>query len=1093
MATEVRQVLVDYARARRTRTGDDAGGRITPDEKPRDADAQAAALLWLTDAIDRLALATPQIARTVECRFFGGLTEDETASVLGRDTGVVRRDWAKALMLLRRDRAVSETGAPTTSASASASILPADWERLEPLLDALLDTPPEQRPALVEELCAGDTALRAQLEALMSDADRGVPFLEQPVAECFAALCADAVEHESIIAALGDRYRVTRELGRGGMAVVYLARDLKHGRDVAVKVVHSEIAAALGRERFLREIEIVARLHHPHIVPLYDSGDVGGVLYYVMPYEPGHSLRDRLDREGRLPIADAITILRDVCDALAYAHQQGIVHRDIKPDNVLLVGRHAVVTDFGVARAVSTATAASHPRITATGMTLGTPAYMAPEQIVSDPHIDHRVDVYAFGVLAYELLVGRPPFSGDAPHRVLSAHLSQAPDPVAMHRPDVPPALDAIVLKCLAKDPTARWADAGELLLRLERLGGEERVQESPPVPVAEPRPDARSSRRGLPRRTAALVAGGLATAAVAAGALLFARGDPQSLTIEKATPFTSDAGLELYPALSPDGKFVAYSAGTSARMRIHVRPVSGGRTWTLSSDTSAVETHPRWSPDGGEILFLSRGGASIAPAFGGPVRQVAARSANATVRAATWSADGREVAIIRGDSVLVYTADGARSRFVARGTDWHSCVWSPVGAWLACVAGNPRYAQPGAFFGNLGPSAILLVGTSDSRRTMVTDSGAASTNQSPQWSADGSRLLFVSDRDGARDIFAVTIGSDGRPRGGATRLTTGLNVHSFSIDSSNSRLAYALYQEKANLWSLPTPDRPPVTIDSAVPLTTGSQVVEILRTSDDGQWLYYDSNLHGNSDIFRVRLPGGGGDPERLTTHPNPDFAATAAPGGRDFAFHRFRGGQRDVFVQRLSDGQAEQITATDAQECCPVWSPDGQAIALAHFDSEGGIFVMRRDASGRWGTPVRRLARGFLHDWSPDGRHIAVASGRAIRGTDHAERLEIIAPDSGDPVTLYAVRDTVNDAAVGDPQWAPDGSAIYFKSHDALGRASIWRQPITGGAPQLLVRFDDLARPSFRPNFTSDRTHFFFTINARESDIWLADLAAR
>jgi Tol biopolymer transport system component len=661
-----------------------------------------------------------------------------------------------------------------------------------------------------------------------------------------------------------------------------------------------------------------------------------------------------------------------------------------------------------------------------------------------------------------------------------------------MHRPDVPPALDAIVLKCLAKDPTARWADAGELLARLERLGGEERVPDSTPAPVADPRPDTRPSGRGLPRRTVAIAAGALVTVAVAAGALFLAGEDPPRLTIEKATPFTSDAGLELYPALSPDGKLVAYSAGTSARMRIHVRPVGGGRTWTLSNDTSAIETHPRWSPDGAEILFLSRGGASIAPAFGGPVRQVAPRSANASVRAATWSSDGREVAIIRGDSVLVYTADGARSRLVARGTEWHSCVWSPVGAWLACVAGNPRYAQPGAFFGNLGPSAILLVGTSDGRRITVTDSGAASTNQSPQWSADGSRLLFVSDRDGARDIFAVTIGSDGRPRNDAVRLTTGLNVHSFSIDTSNSRLAYALYQEKANLWSLPIPDRPPVTIDSAVPLTTGSQVVEILRTSEDGQWLYYDSNLHGNSDIFRVRLPGGG-DPERLTTHPNPDFAAAAAPSGRDFAFHRFHGGQRDVFVQRLSDGQAEQITTTDAQECCAVWSSDGQALAIAHFDAEGGIFVMRRDASGRWGAPVRRLARGFLHDWSPDGRHIAVASGRAIRGTDHAERLEIIAPDSGDPVTLYVVRDTVNDPTVGDPQWAPDGSAIYFKSHDALGRASIWRQPIAGGPPQLLVRFDDPARPSFRPNFTTDGKQFFFTVNARESDIWLADLAAR
>ena len=183
------------------------------------------------------------------------------------------------------------------------------------------------------------------------------------------------------------------------MATVYLAEDLRHHRMVAVKVLRSDIAASLGAERFVREIEVAAQLHHPHVLPLYDSGEANGFLFYVMPYEQGKSLRERLDKEGELPIRDAVRLLHNIADALAHAHQHGLVHRDIKPENVMLSGRHALVTDFGVAKAVSEAT--GKQQITTIGVALGTPTYMAPEQAVADPHIDHRADIYALGVLGY--------------------------------------------------------------------------------------------------------------------------------------------------------------------------------------------------------------------------------------------------------------------------------------------------------------------------------------------------------------------------------------------------------------------------------------------------------------------------------------------------------------------------------------------------------------------------------------------------------------------------------------------------------------------------------------------------------------------
>jgi TolB-like protein/Tfp pilus assembly protein PilF/tRNA A-37 threonylcarbamoyl transferase component Bud32 len=341
---------------------------------------------------------------------------------------------------------------------------PNNWQRLEPLVDAILDAAPEHRGALVAELSGGDTIRRAELERLVADCETGHPLLDLSAVERFGSLFDDETVH--VPESLAERYPVSRELARGGMAVVYLARDIKHGRDVAVKIIRPELAAALGRERFLREIAIAAQLHHPHIVPLYDSGEADGVLYYVMPYEPEHSLRERLARDGPLAIDEALTVVRDICDALAYAHRQGIVHRDIKPDNVLLAGRHAMVADFGVAKAMTESTRDA-ATVTTIGTALGTPAYMAPEQIAADPQVDHRVDIYAVGALAFELLVGHPPFGGDA-QDVLSAHLTRLPVSVRTLRPEVPAAFSDCIMKCLEKHRGDRWQSAEELLHCLE-------------------------------------------------------------------------------------------------------------------------------------------------------------------------------------------------------------------------------------------------------------------------------------------------------------------------------------------------------------------------------------------------------------------------------------------------------------------------------------------------------------------------------------------------------------------------------------------------------------------------------------------------
>jgi len=250
------------------------------------------------------------------------------------------------------------------------------------------------------------------------------------------------------------------------MATVFLAEDLRHHRFVALKLLHPELAASLGPARFLREIEIAARLVHPHILSLLDSDEVGGLLYYAMPYVPGDSLRARLRREGELPIEVAVHILREVLDALAHAHSQGIVHRDIKPENVLFLGLHVQVADFGIAKALHAA--GNRTSLTMTGLTLGTPAYMAPEQAAGDPQLDHRADLYAAGVLAYEMLTGTPPFTGGDAAQVARAHITRAVEPIDQVRPAVPATLAALLMRCLEKRPADRWQSAEAVLRQLD-------------------------------------------------------------------------------------------------------------------------------------------------------------------------------------------------------------------------------------------------------------------------------------------------------------------------------------------------------------------------------------------------------------------------------------------------------------------------------------------------------------------------------------------------------------------------------------------------------------------------------------------------
>ena len=856
------------------------------------------------------------------------------------------------------------------------------------------------------------------------------------------------------------------------MAVVYLARDLKHDRRVAIKVLRQELAESVGAARFLREIGIAAQLQHPHILPLLDSGDADGQLYFVMPFIEGESLRQRIVRAGPLPIPDAVRTIREVVDALSYAHAQGIVHRDIKPDNVLLSGKHALVTDFGVARALVAIDGTQN--LTSFGMALGTPMYMAPEQVAADPDTDHRADLYALGITAYEMLTGRTPFAGQAPQRVLASHISVVPEPVGTLRADIPPLLQDAVMRCLEKRPEDRWQSADELLAALESLsyasGGTIAAATTPVAPHA---------RRARPAMAAVLV---IAAGVVAfAGWQVRARRDPQamgtaSLRIGSVKQFTTDDGLEIQPEISPDGSTVAYAQGNSARMRIFIRVVEGGRTFALSDDSTSVETQPRWSPGGNELLFLSRGDVRVGPKLGGASRRLVAGAARDSVTSATWSPDGRAVAFSRGDSLMVLSIADSVTRSVGAAPELHSCAWSPAGALIACVSGNIQHVFPGTTFGNIAPSAVVVFPSAGGAPIALTDS--SSVNQCPVWSTDGGTLYFMSDRQGARDIYSQQLGADGHKAGKPVRETTGLGAHSFTLSRDGRRLAYAAYSDRANIWSVSNEPSAGGSTAAPVPVTKENQVVEAMRVSRGGRWLVYDSNISGHAEIYRIKLPSG--EPQRLTNSPLEIYRPDLSPDERELAYQARPNGSRDIFVQPVEGGAPTAAVATPAQEAGAVWSPDGHALAYVHLAGDHGLFVVRRDVRGAWGQPARRAtADESTSDWSRDGRSIAYTWGKAIH---------IVPADSGADRVIYAPGPA--DPGAEQAAFSVDGKLLYFKSHDASGRASFWSIAVSGGRPRLIARLNDLTHPSYRPDFTTDGHRLYFASQDRQSDVWIADV---
>lgn len=869
---------------------------------------------------------------------------------------------------------------------------------------------------------------------------------------------------------LGEGYRVTRELGGGGMSRVFVAEETELGRRVVVKVLPPDLGAGLNVERFRREIQLAARLQHPHIVPLLSAGARDGLLYYTMPLIEGETLRARLARAGELPVAEAVRILRDVADALEYAHANGVVHRDIKPENILLSGHHALVTDFGVSKALSSAT--GEQSLTSIGVALGTPAYMSPEQATADPNTDFRTDVYALGVLGYELLAGRPPFTGTTPQQILSAHVTETPVAVTQHRASISPLLASLLMRCLEKKPADRWQSAQEIRVQLESLGT--------PSQGTQPAAAAPAAPREVSRRKLAVLGGtgaALLLAALLAGRYL-GGGQQAPITVTGARQLTNDPGLEITPALSPDGRMLAYAAGPPLGTHIYVRQVSGGQPVRIGEGVG-----PAWSPDGSRLTFVSERGIVSAPALGGQARVIVPVEADGEMMrwpyAPALSNDGQRLAYARWSVLNVAAADGSGARELHTVGEIQTIAWSPDDSRLAYVVGNMFFIWSVEQFANIAPSAIWIAGTDGSPPVRITDE--TSLNVSPVWTPDGQGLLYVSNAGGGRDVYYQRIDRRSNPVGQPQRLTTGLSVHTISISADGSTMAYSNLTTTVGIWSLPVPASGQASIEDARQITSSVERIEAVAVSRDGEWLAFDSDRSGNTDIYKMRVDGSG--IAQLTSDPGDDFRPSWSPDGSLIAFHSWRSGNRDAYVVQ-ADGSGEKLIAGGPlHQWAGRFSRDGQYIAFPTQIDAGPPYAHVIPAAG--GEPVRITdLPSWGVEWTPDGEVVFLAPAGVF-----------IVPRTGGTARQLSLPGTPGQHfALELGGISSDGGAIFVR----VGSASepgyhIARLPLDGGPGTLVARFDRPDRQSLRPEFTTDGRTFYFTIGRHEADIWVVELQQR
>jgi serine/threonine-protein kinase len=834
-------------------------------------------------------------------------------------------------------------------------------------------------------------------------------------------------------AAVADRYTLERELGAGGMATVYLAHDVRHNRKVAIKVMDPELAASISTERFLREIETTARLQHPHILPLFDSGRVGSTVFYVMPYVEGESLRARLRREGQLPLPDVVRITTEVAAALDYAHRHGVVHRDVKPDNVLFQDGRALVADFGIAIAGSGADDTT--RITRVGTSVGTPHYMSPEQAAGKPHVDARSDIYALGVVVYEMLAGAPPFTGSTVGEVLSRIMTAEPPPLTAVRKRVPLQVGAAVERALEKLPADRWQTARQFADAL----------------ASAPSGAARRGSLATPgRATLPWVVAGVLAATLAWVGFTRLAGEPPSAPVRFNVELDPGVQPSFTPIvrLTPDGRQLVVTAMVDRREEVLRRPLDRIGMEVIAGagqgDQGTGNSRPFVSPDGRWVAYAKQGRLRKVPVEGGPAVDLAV----ADWAGGSWGRNGRLVYTRAYNTGLWIVSEGGGDERMltmpdpARGELGHwwpqilpdgdhvifTAYRVPIEAatieLLSIGTGERRVLYTGGVFGFYVPTGHLLFAVGETVRAVPFDLGR----------------------------FAVTGPAVPVIDGVATNLTDGASA--FDV-SENGTLAYLPIDSYATSSDLVVVDRQGGE-RQAIP---ESNRYGHPRLSPDGQRVSVDigaPDSAGDIWVFQIGRPGG----TRITAGGGRDFGAEWTPDGAELIFSS----ERPFFdlYRRAADASrpAEPVLTGGYDRYTGSVSPDGRRSFFV-LAVPGGAELWSTNLSGA-PVPTRYLANGFnlAHPvLSPDGRWVAYDS-------DESGRVEVFAQSFPDP---NVKRWKVSPAEGSEPLWTRGGRELVYRSGARVMAVDIDLAKGESGQPRVLFA----GRYADNPGWTRPRSY--------------------
>ncbi len=823
---------------------------------------------------------------------------------------------------------------------------------------------------------------------------------------------------DSLRTALADRYTIARELGAGGMATVYLAHDLKHDRDVAIKVLRPELAAVIGADRFLSEIKTTANLQHPHILPLFDSGTAEGQLFYVMPYVEGDTLRDRLNRETQLPVADAVRLATEIAAALDYAHKRGVVHRDIKPENILLQHGSALVADFGIALAVQQA---GSERMTQTGMSLGTPQYMSPEQAMGEKHIDARADIYALAAVTYEMLVGEPPFTGPSVQAIVAKVMSETPKDLSAQRKTVPTNVAAAIAQALEKLPADRFASAAEFAAALDgRFATKREVAASAASAASHGRED-RWRRVALGVGVVAVVAVGVAT-----WALLASQGAPGAsgaagARIEFAfQPVTPTSNSQL--AITRDGRRIGVTGFDSAgKQHVYLRELGATAVTAVSGTEGGLEGFD-FSPDGNWIAVVSNNNLIKVPAAGGPAT-VLVTGATAGV---DWGLDGSILFTKNQNGLWRMNADGTGQKQLthidtARKEFSH---WYPQSLPGGKAAIFNNFSTP------IAQSRIEAIEYASGKRTVLVEGAFA-----PHY-VDG-YLLFLRERA----LFAVRFDPNALKVSGTpipvledvrSQFTSGYSGYTISESGT-------LVVTRASNWRVP---RRVVWVDrtgAETEILPGEEEWAEPRRSPDGRWIaltkdglirqlwLFDvqrkaltqlthtvgesfdavwmpdskSLVHSvETPVYDIqRLPIDGTAPEMLRKTGFDKYVTGVSADGKSVLYSESMVGVDRLWRVPLGGGEATVIDKRETSQRSADLSPDGRWYVYEESEGTLAAEVYVRAADGSGGRRQISADGGTQPRWTKGGREIVYRRGEAVIATS----FDPAKGEAGLPVTLF------------------------------------------------------------------------------------------